>query len=99
VNGFDAGTLRNRLGDDRYRGRIVGKTGTYGSVGASALVGMLRSGKYGPVAFAILNSGVPVPEARRRQDAFLRALMDATAAEPWNYAPRQVSIFAEARVN
>jgi D-alanyl-D-alanine carboxypeptidase/D-alanyl-D-alanine-endopeptidase (penicillin-binding protein 4) len=99
VNGFDAGTLKNRLGDDRYRGRIVGKTGTYGSVGASALVGMLRSGKYGRVAFAILNSGVPVPEARRRQDAFLRALIDATAAEPWNYAPRQMSIFEEARVN
>jgi D-alanyl-D-alanine carboxypeptidase/D-alanyl-D-alanine-endopeptidase (penicillin-binding protein 4) len=99
VNGFDAGTLKNRLSKDRYRGCIVGKTGTFGSVGASALVGVLRSGKYGHVAFAILNSGVPVPEARQRQDAFLRALIDAIAAKPWTYAPREMSNFKEARVN
>jgi len=99
VNGLDAGTLKIRLSDPRYRGCIVGKTGTFGSVGASALVGVLRSGKYGHVAFAILNSKVPVPEAKRRQDAFLRALIDATEAKPWDYAPEQKSIFEEAQVN
>ena len=74
VNGRDRGTLERRLSNDRYRGCIVGKTGTSGSVGASALVGVLRTDRYGQVAFAILNSWLPVPEARQRQDAFLRSL-------------------------
>jgi D-alanyl-D-alanine carboxypeptidase/D-alanyl-D-alanine-endopeptidase (penicillin-binding protein 4) len=99
VNGLDAGTLKKRLSEDRYRGCIVGKTGTSGSVGASALVGVMRTGKYGHVAFAILNSGVPVPEARKRQDAFLRALIDATDAKPWDYAPKEKPVFEEAQVN
>ena len=88
VNGLDPGTLKRRLSDDRYRGCIVGKTGTSGSVGASALVGVLRTDRYGHVAFAILNSWLPVPEARRRQDAFLRNLIDATDAKPWDYVVR-----------
>jgi D-alanyl-D-alanine carboxypeptidase/D-alanyl-D-alanine-endopeptidase (penicillin-binding protein 4) len=99
VNGLDAGTLRKRLGEGHYRGCIVGKTGTFGSVGATALVGVLRTGKYGHVAFAVLNSWLPVPEARRRQDDFLRALIDATEAKPWDYVPEEKPIFAEARIN
>jgi D-alanyl-D-alanine carboxypeptidase/D-alanyl-D-alanine-endopeptidase (penicillin-binding protein 4) len=87
VNGIDAGTLKERLDEEKYRARIVGKTGTFGSVGASALAGVLNTGKYGDVAFAVLNSGLPVPEARERQDAFLRALIDATGAEPCGYKP------------
>lgn len=98
VNGLDAGTLKNRLSEDPYRGRIAGKTGTFGSVGASALVGVLRTAKYGDVAFAVLNSWVPVPEARRRQDVFLRALIDATDAKPWDYVPNENPISAEAIV-
>ena len=83
VSGIDPGTLHERLLDHpRY---IVGKTGTFGSVGASALVGLLRSPRYGTVAFAVLNHGIAVPEARARQDAFVRALADAVAAEPWPY--------------
>jgi serine-type D-Ala-D-Ala carboxypeptidase/endopeptidase (penicillin-binding protein 4) len=37
------------------------------------------------VYFAILNHGVPVPEARRRQDRFLRALLSRLHSVPWNY--------------
>ena len=99
VNGFDRGTLRKRLVEAGYRGCIVGKTGTSGAVGASALTGVLRTPKYGYVAFAILNSWVPVPEARMRQDAFLRALIDATHAQPWDYAVDDKPIHAEARVD
>lgn len=98
VNGSDSGTLEERLVDAPYRGRIVGKTGSFGSVGASALVGMLRTREHGQVAFAVLNSWVPVPEARQRQDAFVRALIDTTQAEPWDYVPEHKPIFAEAQV-
>ena len=98
VNGLDAGTLKRRLDDADYRARIAGKTGTFGSVGATALAGVLRTPKYGHVAFAVLNSWVPVPEARQRQDAFLRALIDATDAEPWDYVRDDRPIHAEASV-
>jgi len=98
VNGLDAGTLKKRISEDPYRGCIVGKTGTFGSVGASALVGVLRTAKYGHVAFAMLNSWLPVPEARRRQDMFLRALIDATDAKPWDYVSNEKPIFTEAIV-
>lgn len=83
VSGIDPGTLDDRLPE--RRGVVVGKTGTYGDVGASALVGMLRSRRYGYVSFAVLNSFVAVPEARKRQDAFVRGLADAVEAEPWPY--------------
>ncbi len=99
VNGLDDGTLKNRLDEADYRARIVGKTGTFGSVGATALVGVMRTPKHGHVAFAVLNSWVPVPEARRRQDAFLRALIDATDAEPWEYVRNDKPIHAEASVD
>jgi len=83
VSGVDPGTLMERLLDRRRY--VVGKTGTFGSVGASALVGVLRSPRYGTVAFGVLNHGVPVPEARAKQDAFVRALIEAVGAEPWPY--------------
>jgi D-alanyl-D-alanine carboxypeptidase/D-alanyl-D-alanine-endopeptidase (penicillin-binding protein 4) len=87
VSGMDAGTLAARLDGDGLRAAVVGKTGTYGDVGASALVGVLRTRAHGRVRFAILNAWVPVPEARRRQDAFVRALAAAEGAEPWPYVP------------
>jgi D-alanyl-D-alanine carboxypeptidase/D-alanyl-D-alanine-endopeptidase (penicillin-binding protein 4) len=99
VNGLDTGTLKQRLSEHPYRGRIVGKTGTFGSVGATALAGVLRTDKYGDVAFAILNSGLPVPEARRRQDVFLRALIDAAKAEAWDYVAKEKPIFTQAIVD
>lgn len=85
VSGVDEGTLHDRLNGPAERGRVVGKTGTFGSYGASALVGAIRTRKWGTVYFAVLDHGVPVPEARRRQDRFVRALLQRLHTETWNY--------------
>ena len=99
VSRVDPGTLRERpAGDPPLRGMIVGKTGTFGSQGASALAGMLHTRRYGIVTFAVLNHGVAVPEARKRQDAFVRALVEATDAEPWPYDQPTVPSFLAAEV-
>jgi len=93
VSGIDPGTLRERLTE--HPGVIVGKTGTFGSVGASALAGALRTRRYGVVRFAVLNAGLPVPEARARQDAFVRRVIAATEAVPWSYtSPTQPAYLA-----
>jgi hypothetical protein len=73
----------------------VGKTGTYGDYGASALAGALRT-REGTVYFAILNHGVPVPTARRRQDAYVRALLARLDTLPWDYATPASTPLAEA---
>jgi D-alanyl-D-alanine carboxypeptidase/D-alanyl-D-alanine-endopeptidase (penicillin-binding protein 4) len=85
VAGIDEGTLRHRLDGPDEAGRVVGKTGTFGDYGASALVGAISTSDQGTVYFAILNHGVPVPEARRRQDRFVRALLTHLHSVPWNY--------------
>jgi D-alanyl-D-alanine carboxypeptidase/D-alanyl-D-alanine-endopeptidase (penicillin-binding protein 4) len=85
VTGIDDGTLHNRLNDAEAIGRVVGKTGTFGDYGASALVGAFPSSDRGTVYFAILNHGVPVPEARRRQDALVRVLLARLQSRSWNY--------------
>ncbi|HEX9474544.1 MAG TPA: D-alanyl-D-alanine carboxypeptidase [Steroidobacteraceae bacterium] len=85
VAGFDPGTLQDRLNGAGESGCVVGKTGTFGEYGASALIGALHSRDYGTVYFAILNHGVPVPEARRRQDQLLRVLLERLHAMPWAY--------------
>jgi D-alanyl-D-alanine carboxypeptidase len=97
VSGVDPGTLKERLLD--HRRFVVGKTGTFGSQGASALVGLLRSRRYGTVAFAVLDHGVAVPDARKRQDAFVRALIDAVDAEPWPYETPVRSAYTLAKVD
>jgi serine-type D-Ala-D-Ala carboxypeptidase/endopeptidase (penicillin-binding protein 4) len=85
VTGIDDGTLHNRLNDGEAIGRVVGKTGTFGDYGASALVGAFPTSDRGTVYFAILNHGVPVPEARRRQDALVRLLLAQLQSRTWNY--------------
>jgi D-alanyl-D-alanine carboxypeptidase/D-alanyl-D-alanine-endopeptidase (penicillin-binding protein 4) len=85
VAGIDDGTLRHRLDGPDEVGRVVGKTGTFGDYGASALVGAISTGNQGTVYFAILNHGVPVPEARRRQDRFVRSLLAHLQSVPWDY--------------
>ncbi|HWM66532.1 MAG TPA: D-alanyl-D-alanine carboxypeptidase [Steroidobacteraceae bacterium] len=85
VSGIDDGTLRHRLDQAEEAGRVVGKTGTFGDYGASALVGAISTSDQGTVYFAILNHGVPVPEARRRQDRFVRALLTHLHSVPWSY--------------
>ncbi len=87
VAGIDAGTLHDRLNGPGEAGRIVGKTGTFGDYGASALIGAIPTSDRGTVYFAILNHGVPVREARTRQDRFLRALLARLNSLPWNYQP------------
>jgi len=99
VAGRDVGTLRVRLDETPVRGAVVGKTGTYGSVGACALAGVVRTRRWGRVTFAILNRDVPVPAARRRQDALVRALVADAGAVPFPYEPpvRAAVLAAEVR--
>ena len=99
VSGVDPGTLEERLIDPpTHRRMVVGKTGTFGSVGASALAGVVRTQRWGTVAFAVLNHNVPVPDARQRQDAFVNALIDATGAEPWAYDTPAHATFSAAQI-
>ncbi len=98
VAGIDDGTLHDRLNGPNERGRVVGKTGTYGSYGASALVGAIRTTDRGTVYFAILDHGVPVPEARRHQDQFVRALLKSLHTLPWDYQRDTRPAIARAQV-
>jgi D-alanyl-D-alanine carboxypeptidase/D-alanyl-D-alanine-endopeptidase (penicillin-binding protein 4) len=85
VAGIDEGTLRHRLSEPGEAGRVVGKTGTFGDYGASALIGAIPTTDRGTVYFAILDHGIPVPRARLRQDQFVRALLMRLHSVPWNY--------------
>jgi D-alanyl-D-alanine carboxypeptidase/D-alanyl-D-alanine-endopeptidase (penicillin-binding protein 4) len=98
VSGIDSGTLFHRLDGPGERGVIAGKTGTYGDYGASALAGAYRSRERGVVYFAVLNHGVPVPQARERQDAFARSLLQELPGEPWPYVRNEAPAFTRAQV-
>jgi serine-type D-Ala-D-Ala carboxypeptidase/endopeptidase (penicillin-binding protein 4) len=98
VAGVDPGTLLHRLDGPGERGSVVAKTGTYGDYGACALAGALRTRKRGVVYFAILNHGVPIAAARRRQDAFVRALLGELGAEPWPYRRDPAPAFTRAEI-
>ena len=97
VAGVDDGTLHDRLNGPDEAGRVVGKTGTFGDYGASALVGAIPTTDRGTVYFAILNHDVPVPQARLRQDRFVRALLAHLHSVPWKYVrdPRPAVARAE----
>lgn len=98
VTGVDPGTLRERLDGPGERGVIAGKTGTYGDYGASALAGAYRSPERGLVYFAVLNHGVAVPQARERQDAFVRALLREIPGAAWPYQRSDAPAFTRAQV-
>ncbi len=85
VSGVDEGTLRERLNGPGEAGHVVGKTGTFGDYGASALVGAISTTDRGTVYFAILNHNIPVPLARRRQDRFVQVLLAHLHSIPWKY--------------
>jgi serine-type D-Ala-D-Ala carboxypeptidase/endopeptidase (penicillin-binding protein 4) len=87
VAGIDQGTLHDRLNGADEAGRVVGKTGTFGSYGASALIGAIATRDRGTVYFAILDHDLPVPQARHRQDHFVASLLRALHALPWRYQP------------
>lgn len=97
VAGIDEGTLKKRLAGPNGEGVVVAKTGTYGDYGACALTGALRT-QNGLVYFAILNHGVPIEEARRRQDAYVRVLMAELGALPWDYQRDDTPAFKRAEV-
>ena len=98
VGGIDNGTLHDRLNAPEEIGRVVGKTGTYGDYGASALIGAIATSDRGIVYFAILNHGIAVPEARRRQDRFVHALLQRLHSTRWNYQPDGRAAAARAEV-
>ena len=100
VAGIDEGTLRDRLNGPGEAGRVLGKTGTFGDYGASALIGAIRTTDHGTVYFAILNHNVPVPQARHRQDRFVRYLLTQFHTTPWSYQrdPRPAITRAEVSI-
>ena len=98
VAGIDEGTLRHRLDGPGERGHVVGKTGTYGDYGACALAGALRTREHGVVYFAILNHNVAIDVARKRQDAFVRAMLAAFDTEAWPYQRDEAPAFTRAEV-
>ncbi|MDB6012014.1 MAG: peptidase D-Ala-D-Ala carboxypeptidase [Gammaproteobacteria bacterium] len=98
VSGVDTGTLRDRLNGPGEAGHVVGKTGTFGDYGASALIGAIPTTDLGTVYFAILNHGIPVPQARLRQDRFVRALLVRLHSVPWNYQRDTRPAIARAQV-
>jgi D-alanyl-D-alanine carboxypeptidase/D-alanyl-D-alanine-endopeptidase (penicillin-binding protein 4) len=98
VAGVDEGTLHDRLDAPGQAGRVVGKTGTFGDYGASALIGAIPTSDRGTVYFAILNHGVPVPVARRRQDRFVGALLARLHSLPWSYQRDERPAIARAQL-
>lgn len=100
VAGIDDGTLHDRLNGPGEAGHVLGKTGTFGDYGASALIGALRTSDRGTVYFAILNHNVPVPQARSRQDRFVRFLLTQFHTTAWSYQrdPRPAITRAEVAI-
>jgi D-alanyl-D-alanine carboxypeptidase/D-alanyl-D-alanine-endopeptidase (penicillin-binding protein 4) len=98
VAGVDQGTLHDRLNAPEDVGRVVGKTGTFGDYGASALIGAIPTSDRGTVYFAILDHGVAVSEARRRQDDFVHALLLQLRSMRWNYQPDARPAVARAEI-
>ena len=98
VAGVDEGTVRARLNAAADSGRVVGKTGTFGDYGASALAGAIRTSDRGTVYFSILNHGVPVAIARGRQDAFVHALLASLHTLTWTYVRDDRPAVARAEV-
>jgi len=100
VAGIDDGTLHDRLNGPAEAGHVLGKTGTFGDYGASALIGAIRTTDHGTVYFAILNHNVPVTQARQRQDRFVRFLLTQFHTSPWDYQrdPRPAITRAEVAI-
>jgi serine-type D-Ala-D-Ala carboxypeptidase/endopeptidase (penicillin-binding protein 4) len=98
VAGVDDGTLHDRLNGAGEAGHVVGKTGTFGDYGASALIGAIPTTDRGTVYFAILNHGVPVSQARLRQDRFVRTLLVRLHSVSWSYQRDPRPAIARAQV-
>jgi len=100
VAGIDDGTLHDRLNGPGEAGHVLGKTGTFGDYGASALIGAIHTTARGTIYFAVLNHNVPVPQARQRQDRFVRFLLRQFHTTAWSYQrdPRPAITRAEVAI-
>ena len=98
VAGVDAGTFENRLAGPRYRGAVVGKSGTVRVLRISTVAGVAYTRKFGRTFFAVMMRGVPLWTARERQNAFLRGLLDAGGARPLRTGGAPPPAFMEARL-
>ena len=98
VAGVDAGTLEDRLAEPRYRGAVVGKSGTVRVLRISTLAGVAYTRKFGRTFFAVMTRGVPLWVARERQDSFLRGLLDVGGARPLPARGAAPPAFMEARL-
>ena len=89
VAGIDDGTLRNRFGNDVYRGSVVGKTGTLNRTdgGVSALSGELTTAQ-GKFFFVIFNMHGGVYGFRSFQNMLLPLVQGSFGgARPMAYTP------------
>lgn len=98
VAGVDPGTLKDRLSTPPYRGAVVAKSGTVRVLRITTLAGVAYTRKYGRMFFAIMLRGVPLWEARERQNAFLRGLLDVGGSRPLPARPPALPAFREARL-
>ncbi len=98
VAGVDPGTLEDRLAAPPYRGAVAAKSGTVRVLRITTLAGAAYTRKYGRTLFAIMLRGVPLWEARERQNAFLRGLLDAAGSRPLPARPPAPPAFREARL-
>lgn len=98
VAGVDPGTLKDRLAAPRYRGTVVGKSGTVRVLRIVTLAGVAYTRKFGRTFFAVMTRGVPLRIARERQNAFLRGLLDAGGARPLRALATPPPAFMEARL-
>ena len=98
VAGVDAGTLEDRLAEPRYRGAVVGKSGTVRVLRISTLAGVAYTRKFGRTFFAVMTRGVPLWVARERQNSFLRELLDVGGARPLRARGAAPPAFMEARL-
>ena len=98
VAGVDPGTLEDRLAAARYRGAVVGKSGTVRVLRISTVAGVAYTRKFGRTFFAVMTRGVPLWTARQRQNAFMRGLLDAGGARPLPTRNAPPPAFMEARL-
>lgn len=98
VAGVDPGTLEDRLASVRYRGAVVGKSGTVRVLRISTVAGVAYTRKFGRTFFAVMTRGVPLWTARQRQNAFMRGLLDAGGARPLPTRNAPPPAFMEARL-
>ena len=98
VAGVDPGTLEDRLAAAPYRGAVAAKSGTVRVLRITTLAGVAYTRKFGRTFFALMLRDVPLWEARQRQNAFLRGLLDKGGARPLPARPAAPPAFRQARL-